>query len=95
MRQIVDALSQIRKPGRDDRPIVFIDGDAEIKFLSWATKTGLLCKIELRHIEHASEINAIDPALFGGRRVFIAGSLFARHHMLWLERFDRERITVI
>ena len=97
LEEIIDVLGRLKMSGETDRhlPVLLIDAEAEANFIRRAVRAKLIPSVEVRIVVSAADIDALESSLTKKNQLFVAGSLFARHHMLWIEKFGRETLEII
>lgn len=94
--EVIAALAQMPPAEAAARPLLLLDDPVEAGFLKKAMALRALPRVEPRVLRTVDEIVALDGELDGGDRpLLIAGPLFARHHMVLIDRFGRDRFTVL
>lgn len=97
LEEILDVLGRLNNSDQTENhlPVLMIDAEAEANFIRRAVRAKLIPPVDVRIVISASDIEALDTSLTKKKQVFVAGSLFARHHMLWIEKFGRESLEII
>jgi len=95
LQGVVMALAQIESTDSSNLPILFLDGEAETRFLFGVMKLRLLKEIRFCKINCVSDIYLTKSTFVNEERIYITGSLFAKFHIVWLDVYEREKMIII
>ncbi len=95
LKEVIEALAQIETEDGCDLPVLFLDGEAETRFLLGIIKLRLLGKIELRKINCMSDIYLTQSTFVDQKKIYMTGSLFAKYHIVWLNICKRKKLIII
>lgn len=81
LESLTGVLTTLPKEGGQAPPLVVVGDEASAAYLHLMALSPRIARVEIRVVEDADTLaRALDRAVREGRRLVIAGDLYARHH---------------